>query len=112
MEGFEDAWQGGSPPRLEGLIDGWEGPARAELFRQALTIEVDYRRRLGEGPRTEEYGRRFPTLAGIVRAAFDEEATAAARPDAAGETVNSNSSKPPCWAPGPRPSPIGSGSTS
>ena len=63
---FEDAWRAGPPPPLEGFLNTYQGPARAELFRELLRIEIVYRQQAGEPLTTEEYLRRFPELADIV----------------------------------------------
>jgi WD40 repeat protein len=80
---FEAAWRAGERPRLEPYLDGWDGPARALLLRELLTLEVAYRRRGGEAPVRGEYDARFPADAALVAAALGgEEATLAVPPPA------------------------------
>jgi WD40 repeat protein len=73
VEGFEDALQLGDSPRLEDLLLGAVDEERAELLRQGLGVELDYRRGRRECPDAEEYLRRFPDDEGIVRGAFRED---------------------------------------
>jgi tRNA A-37 threonylcarbamoyl transferase component Bud32 len=57
---FERAWQDGRRPRPEDFVAGAEGQERLALLRELVRLDVDYRRRAGEGPCPEEYQRRFP----------------------------------------------------
>jgi hypothetical protein len=70
VEAFEDAMQRGESPRLEDLLHGFSDYARAELLRQSLGVELEYRRRRGEKPALQDYLPRFPDDHGIVEAAF------------------------------------------
>jgi serine/threonine protein kinase len=70
VERFEDGWKRGEPEPLESLLSESDGPERDELMRQALGIELDYRRRNGEHPTSEEYLARLPGAAGVIRGAF------------------------------------------
>ena len=72
VEGFEDALKGGGSPPLEDLLRGSTGAERAELLRQAIGLELDYRRSHGESPEPEGYLRRFPEDAEIIRDLFGE----------------------------------------
>jgi serine/threonine protein kinase len=72
VEQFEDALKCGKSPPLEDLLRGAAGAKRAELLRQSLGVELDYRRRRGESPAPEDYLRRFPDDEEVVRSAFDE----------------------------------------
>src|SRR5262245_60748780 len=58
---FEAAWRQGRPA-LEDHLAGWRGPERAELLRQLLLLDLDYRRGRGEACRAEDYRGRFPDL--------------------------------------------------
>jgi serine/threonine-protein kinase len=71
VEEFEESWERGEPLPLENLLSEAAGVGREELFRQALGVELDYRRRRGEAPTCEEYLRRFPDDAAAVRDVFD-----------------------------------------
>jgi serine/threonine protein kinase len=75
VERFEDAWRFGERPLLEDLVRESVGEERAELLWQALSIELEYRRRGGEDPTLEVYARRFPEDLDAVRAAFEGERT-------------------------------------
>ncbi|HKB35081.1 MAG TPA: protein kinase, partial [Gemmataceae bacterium] len=68
---FEAAWKAahprsGSPagarPLIEEYLADIPGPQRLTLLRELILLEVDYRRRAGDGPCPEEYLARFPEL--------------------------------------------------
>ncbi len=44
----------------------------ANLFRNLLQLDIRYRRRRQENPRSDEYSDRFPGFAQHIRRAFDE----------------------------------------
>ena len=73
---FEDAWQSGTPPRLEtfcppAAVTG-NNPAQLTLLRELLKIDLEYRWKCaGAGYRAErlpleEYGARYPQSAACV----------------------------------------------
>jgi serine/threonine protein kinase len=72
VERFEDGWKRGAPEPLEHLLPEATGAERDELLRQALGVELDYRRRRGEQPINGEYLTRFPDAVEVVRGAFEE----------------------------------------
>jgi hypothetical protein len=86
LEQFDDAWHRGEPIPLEDLLRGAGGVARDELLRQALGLELDYRRRRGESPTLEGYLRRFPDDPAAVRDAFAEPTVSCAGESSAGPT--------------------------
>ena len=57
---FEAAWRDGTPPAIEAYLDGWCGPARRELLRELVGLDVDYRRRRGQACDPADYAGRFP----------------------------------------------------
>jgi WD40 repeat protein len=59
---FERDWQAGRRPQVEDYLAAADGPERSALLRELIPLEADYRRRLGERPRPEEYAGRFPGL--------------------------------------------------
>jgi hypothetical protein len=75
IERFQAAWQRGTPPPLEELIEGTEGVERDELLKYALAVELEFRRRRGEMPTSEEYERWLPAHPEIIRGAFATEPT-------------------------------------
>ncbi len=80
VEKFEDGWAGDCPMSLEDLLNSPHGANREELFRQALGVEIVYRRLRGESPVPEEYNRRFPEHAPVIQSVIadrriDSEAT-------------------------------------
>jgi WD40 repeat protein/tRNA A-37 threonylcarbamoyl transferase component Bud32 len=58
---FEHAWRSSPPPRIEDFLSDATEPERSALLRELILLDVDYRRRRGEVPRTEDYAR-FPEL--------------------------------------------------
>jgi WD40 repeat protein/serine/threonine protein kinase len=84
---FEAAWKAGQRPRIEDHLDGAPEPARADLVRELIRVEVYYRRVAGEAPQVGDYQERFPAL----EAAWLAEALAAtpapARPAVPGYEV-------------------------
>jgi WD40 repeat protein len=75
---FEQAWRRGARPQLEDYLPQGSEHDPRELFADLLTIELAYRRRLGEQPTIEVYEDRFPNLAGCLPAIFSRDATRAA----------------------------------
>jgi hypothetical protein len=63
---FERAWQSagsrGQRPRIEDYLEDVPEPDRAELLRHLIPLDGDYRRRVGEEPRPEDYCARFPSI--------------------------------------------------
>jgi serine/threonine protein kinase/WD40 repeat protein len=49
-------------PRLEDFLGATTGPERAALLRELVLLEIYYRRRCGECPKTDDYRARFPEL--------------------------------------------------
>jgi tetratricopeptide (TPR) repeat protein/tRNA A-37 threonylcarbamoyl transferase component Bud32 len=67
---FEDAWKKGERPRVEDFLGDVGDDLRPVLLRELILLDMDYRRRLGENPRPEDYW--FP---GIDAPTPDAEAT-------------------------------------
>src|SRR5262245_1788947 len=65
---FEAAWQAGGRPDLSALLGEVTPEERAALFRELFRLEVHYRRKRGEEPRTEEYTEAYPEHADWLRA--------------------------------------------
>jgi hypothetical protein len=61
-EQFEAAWRAGAPPAIEAYLPA--GPARGAVLRELVHLDLEYRRKAGEGARVEDYLARFPELAG------------------------------------------------
>jgi serine/threonine protein kinase len=66
-DAFEEAWKAGQHPRIEDFLSEKLEPVRAALVRQLLTVELEYRRRLGEQPKLEDYEMRFPSHQALLR---------------------------------------------
>ena len=47
---FESAWRSGDQPELESFLAGFDGPARTQLLRDLLALELDLRLEQGEKP--------------------------------------------------------------
>jgi serine/threonine protein kinase len=67
---FEAAWKTGPPPRLEHYLDAVAAPARPELLRHLLRVELAYRRLRGEQPRPQDYQARFPDDCALLDTVF------------------------------------------
>jgi WD40 repeat protein/serine/threonine protein kinase len=67
---FEALWQSGQRPRIEAFLEHASEPSRALLLRELVSLEVAYRRKIGESPRLSEYRTRFPDrdIAWLTRA--------------------------------------------
>jgi WD40 repeat protein len=59
---FEAAWQGGERPRIEDFLSGWQDPEHAELLRELILLDLEYRRGRGEECAAQEYWQRFPAV--------------------------------------------------
>jgi serine/threonine protein kinase/formylglycine-generating enzyme required for sulfatase activity len=57
---FEASWQAGQPLSIDALIDSINARHRAELFRELLRIELEYRRDRGDILRAADYEARHP----------------------------------------------------
>ena len=58
---FEAAWKSDQRPHPEDFLDAVDEPDRSALLRQLLLLDWDYRRRVGDQPRTDDYTTRFPS---------------------------------------------------
>ena len=68
---FEDAWKSKARPKAEDFAARLPETARGALLHELLLLELDYRRRLGEEPLSEEYESRFPNFREVVAAVFE-----------------------------------------
>ncbi len=57
---FESAWRGGDQPELESFLASFVGPARTQLLRDLLGLELDLRLEQGDVPDCHAYRQRFP----------------------------------------------------
>jgi WD40 repeat protein/serine/threonine protein kinase len=67
---FEEELRAGRDPKLESYLGRLEGPHQAALFTELLSLELEYRRSLGQTPQEATYAGRFPPYDAIVREAF------------------------------------------
>ncbi len=67
---FESAWRDDEHPELETFLEGFAGPARTQLLRDLLALELDLRIEQGEVPDRHAYLHRFPDHADVIDAAF------------------------------------------
>ncbi len=65
---FEAAYQAGESPDLAAYLAEVPAGARVPLFRNLLSLDIEYRRRRGEHPDLKSYRERFPDLADVDRA--------------------------------------------
>src|SRR5215470_5627182 len=89
---FEAACKAGQRPRIEHYLGQTPEPERPVLLRELLAVEVEYRRRSGEGITPDEYCSQFAEYTDLIR-------------DVLGRT---NSCAPRGSAPAPAPAPRGS----
>jgi hypothetical protein len=68
---FEEELKARRKPAVEEFLPRVDPPGRAELFRELLGLELDYRRQWGELPTRQEYLERFPEYAGDVEDAVN-----------------------------------------
>ncbi len=78
---FEAAWQRGQPPVIESIVDQFSGNLleKSALFRELLVLEVDYRKKSGQSPTSDEYLQRFGQFEELIHDAFRGDSTEAAR---------------------------------
>ena len=67
---FEAAWKAGAHPQIKDYLCQAPEPARANLFRHLLALELYYRRAAGETPELAKYQERFPDYLAAVADAF------------------------------------------
>jgi WD40 repeat protein/predicted Ser/Thr protein kinase len=68
---FEVQWQSSVPPAIEDYLPpGTSGPWRASLLQELITLDVGYRRRLGERLTPAHYYERYPADAAVIDVAF------------------------------------------
>jgi len=67
---FESAWQVNSAPEWELDIPGFSETDQCRLFREYLSLDIDYRRGRSQTPTTDEYLSRFPEFAAEIRDIF------------------------------------------
>ncbi len=84
---FEAAYHAGERPDLAAYLRELPAGARVALFRNLLTLDLEYRQRAGERPDRNTYCDRFPDLAGVVESVFQSRSesqipTYLRRPDA------------------------------
>src|SRR5262245_53253707 len=68
---FEAAWKAGQGPRLEDYLDACGEPQRSALLGQLLLLDWEYRRRVGDDPRSD-YLTRFPGESTLIEAVGQE----------------------------------------
>ena len=74
---FEKAWLSEQRPDLAEFVVAVPARLKAFLFRDLLSLELDYRRQRGELPDCTSYCKRFPEFDGVVAAAFESHSLAA-----------------------------------
>jgi serine/threonine-protein kinase len=71
---FEAAWREGRRPQVEDFLEDSPEPERTALWRELVSLEVDYRRRNRESVTLAEYERRFPDYSRFLKTIFDASA--------------------------------------
>ena len=72
LKSFEDAWQQGLNPRIEDWLTDCQEDKRLNLLQELLGIELWWRKKAGQHPRSEDYLARFHDATHEVQAAFTE----------------------------------------
>jgi tetratricopeptide (TPR) repeat protein/tRNA A-37 threonylcarbamoyl transferase component Bud32 len=67
---FEAAYHAGQRPDLATYLTEVPAEARVALFRNLLSLDLEYRQRAGERPDLETYLERFPDLTEVVESVF------------------------------------------
>jgi tetratricopeptide (TPR) repeat protein len=67
---FEAAWTAGQRPRIEDFLETVAAAERPPLLGELLHLELEYRRRGGEGIDLHEYRARFPEHTALVEEVF------------------------------------------
>jgi eukaryotic-like serine/threonine-protein kinase len=101
---FEAAWKAGQRPRIGHYLGHTPEPERSVLLGELLGLEVEYRRKSGEGVLPEEYCRQFSEHAGLIHELLAEVPSGDARgaTPAAGAATDTT---PPAAAAGNEPVP-------
>src|SRR6185312_477975 len=68
---FLESWQLGQPEQIEKLLMQVSAADQERLLRGLLIIELGRRRKAGHDPQSEEYSRRFPHHAALVKQVFE-----------------------------------------
>ena len=69
---FERQFQAGHEPTLMEFLNGKTVQEQSILFRELLAIELHHRNRRGERPNLSEYTKKYPQIASIAEAVFQE----------------------------------------
>ena len=100
---FEASWKAGTRPKIDDFLAEVPPTESADLLRELLILDLQYRRRLGESPTLEQYRADCPAVAFDSLAALFAEASPATSSSPAGLTLEySPSDAPPSAAEVPR----------
>ena len=75
VDRFEAAWRGGTPLRIETLLDDALAADRSFLVRVLMEMERELRHTAGESPQADDYRGRFPDYSDVVESVFGGSAT-------------------------------------
>ncbi len=64
---FEAAWISGSAPQIEDFLEPLPGGADNRLLLELVRLDLNHRLKQGEFPTLEEYAKRFPDQAALLR---------------------------------------------
>ncbi|MHB8897361.1 MAG: protein kinase domain-containing protein [Thermoguttaceae bacterium] len=91
---FEACWKRGERPAIEGFLGQVDAEHRGGLFSHLLAIEIYWRRRKGQLPTADEYGRVFPQHRELVDCQFQADGQRPSVPNAVAETLLLPSDRP------------------
>ena len=74
---FEQELRQGQAPDIAVFVSSANAGVRQQLFRELLTLEMEFQRGRGETPRLEEYQERFPDRARLIKYLYLEHFTPA-----------------------------------
>ena len=76
---FEMAWRSGQRPDIGQFLAEVPAKVRPQLFRDLLSLDLDYRRGLGEQPDVRTYAERFPEFEVAAPSAFKTQSAGSPR---------------------------------
>ena len=84
---FEAQWRAGQRPDLRSYLSAAPADVRAVLFRDLLTLELEYLRHVGERPDAKSYYEQFPDLTAVIDSRWRPGTTGSAWPAEAKRAV-------------------------
>ena len=83
---FSQAWKAGQRPAIKDFLHGASEVEQAELLRELLAIELQFRRQSGETIVADVYRKSFPKFAAVIDAVLNYPARGGGELAAAGDS--------------------------